>query len=45
MKLLDELWAALPWIIGALLVVTAVVVYLWYTAPEPNPLPLIYDVL
>ena len=40
-----DLSRALPWIIGALLVILAVVLYLWLTAPEENPLPAIYDVL
>lgn len=36
---------SLPWIIGALLVVIAVLLYLWFTAPPDNPLPHVYDVL
>ncbi len=37
--------SSLPWIIGALLVVIAVMVYLLLTAPLDNPLPEVYDVL
>lgn len=36
---------SLPWIIGALLVVLAVLAYLLLTAPPDNPLPQVYDVL
>lgn len=36
---------SLPWIIGALLVVLAVLLFLWWTRPPDNPLPAVYDVL
>ncbi len=35
----------LPWLVGALLVVAAVALYLWWSAPEPNTLPDVYNVL
>ncbi len=36
---------SLPWVLGSALVVLGVLLYLWWTAPEHNPLPDIYRVL
>jgi hypothetical protein len=35
----------LPWVLGALAVIAAVGVYLWWTAPEENRLPEVYEVM
>ncbi len=35
----------IPWILGALLVVLAVVLWLWLTRPEVNPLHGSYGIL
>ena len=40
-----EVRETLPWILGALVVVGAVVAYLWLTAPEENLLPHVYEVM
>jgi hypothetical protein len=36
---------ALPWLLGAALVVAAVGLYLWLSAPEANTLPDVYGVI
>jgi hypothetical protein len=36
---------ALPWILGAALVVAGVFAYLWLTAPDANLLPDVYEVM
>lgn len=36
---------ALPWLVGAALVVAAVGLYLWWSAPDPNTLPDVYGVI
>ena len=35
----------MPWIAGALLMVLAVGAYLWWTQPEENLLPQVYEVM
>jgi len=35
----------LPWLLGALLVVAAVIAWLWLTRPEENLLPTVYSVM
>ena len=40
-----KLQEALPWIVGATLVVAAVGLLLWWTVPEENALPDVYEVL
>lgn len=35
----------LPWVLGAVAVVGAVVAYLWWTAPADNRLPEVYEVM
>ncbi len=39
------LWSLLPWVAGALLVVAALLGYVWLTAPTPDRLPTVYSVL
>lgn len=36
---------SLRWILGALLVVALVAAWLWWTAPEDNPLRYVYGVM
>jgi hypothetical protein len=36
---------ALPWLLGAALVVAAVGLYLWLSAPAANTLPEVYGVI
>ena len=45
MSRLDEVKAAAPWMIGALLVVLGAVLYLGLSAEEPNQHPAIYTLL
>ena len=42
---MEHLKEALPWVVGATLVVVAVGLLLWWTTPEENALPEIYEVM